>query len=129
MRIERADFVAVPSTDWERSRAFYASAFAASEIVTSPNYLELDIGGATRLGLYERVAFGVNTGQVPLPASTGEIARTELYFRVSDLAAAVAKLEAAGARLLSAARDRSWGERAAYFADPDGNVVVVAVPA
>ena len=23
MRIEKADFVAVPSTDWERTRAFY----------------------------------------------------------------------------------------------------------
>jgi catechol 2,3-dioxygenase-like lactoylglutathione lyase family enzyme len=113
--------------DLERARAFYASAFAASEVVSSPSYLELEIGGTTRLGLYERVAFGRNTGQVPPPLASGEISRTELYFRVADLPAAIAKLDAAGARLLSPAQDRSWGERAAYFADPDGNVIVAAV--
>jgi len=37
-------------------------------------------------------------------------------------------LEAAGARLLSAAAPRDWGDEAAYFADPDGNVLVVARP-
>ena len=114
--------------DLQRSRAFYTTAFSAAEVVTSPSYVELDIGGATRVGLYERVAFGANPGRVPPPPAEGEISRTELYLRVSDLPAAIVKLEAAGARLLSAAQDRSWGERAAYFADPDGNVVVVAVP-
>ena len=54
--------------------------------------------------------------------------RDRLYLRVDDLPAAVDALEAAGARLLSAAAPRDWGDEAAYFADPDGNVLVVARP-
>jgi GNAT superfamily N-acetyltransferase len=42
--------------------------------------------------------------------------------------AAVSRVESAGGRVLSPALPRDWGDRAAYFADPDGNVVVVAVP-
>ena len=58
----------------------------------------------------------------------GAITATELYLRVDDLAAAVEALAAAGARLLSPAAQRDWGDEAAYFADPDGNVLVVARP-
>lgn len=113
----------------ERARAFYTTAFDASQVVTSPSYLELDVGGTTKLGLYERNGFGRNIGTTPAAATPGEVSRTELYFRVGDLPSAIARLEAAGARLLSAAEQRPWGEVAAYFADPDGNVVVVAAPA
>jgi uncharacterized glyoxalase superfamily protein PhnB len=37
-----------------------------------------------------------------------------------------ASLEAAGARPLKELAPQSWGEEAAWFADPDGNVVAVA---
>jgi predicted enzyme related to lactoylglutathione lyase len=56
----------------------------------------------------------------------GRVSPAYLYVRVSDLDETVSRLEAAGARLLSPASDRSWGERAAWFADPDGNVIAVA---
>ncbi|MBI2932661.1 MAG: VOC family protein, partial [Planctomycetes bacterium] len=39
---------------------------------------------------------------------------------------AIARIEATGARLLSARAPRPWGDEAAYYADPDGNVVVLA---
>jgi catechol-2,3-dioxygenase len=35
-------------------------------------------------------------------------------------------LECAGARRLSPRQQRGWGDEAAYFADPDGNVFAVA---
>lgn len=35
----------------------------------------------------------------------------------------------AGGRPLSPLQPRSWGEEAAWFADPDGNVIAVAQPA
>ncbi len=38
-------------------------------------------------------------------------------------------MERAGGRLLSARAARAWGDEAAYFADPEGNVLVVARPA
>jgi uncharacterized glyoxalase superfamily protein PhnB len=54
------------------------------------------------------------------------VAPAYLYVRVDDAVEVAARLEAAGARPLSPLIDRSWGERAAWFADPDGNVVAVA---
>jgi uncharacterized glyoxalase superfamily protein PhnB len=40
----------------------------------------------------------------------------------------VERLHSAGARALSPLGPRDWGDEAAYFADPDGNVLVVARP-
>jgi len=46
--------------------------------------------------------------------------------RVDDLEGTIERLRDAGARPLSPRADRNWGDEAAYFADPDGNVVAVA---
>jgi hypothetical protein len=40
--------------------------------------------------------------------------------------ATIANLEEAGGRPLSPLSARAWGEEAAWFADPDGNLVAVA---
>jgi uncharacterized glyoxalase superfamily protein PhnB len=56
----------------------------------------------------------------------GELSTTELYFYADDGDAAAAALVAAGARCLSPLAPRPWGDEAAYFADPSGNVLVVA---
>jgi catechol 2,3-dioxygenase-like lactoylglutathione lyase family enzyme len=114
--------------DLARARRFYEEAFAWPRTVEVPVYVEHALPGGSRLGLYERMAFARNTGRPPVPTPPGEIGATELYFHVDDLEAAVARLEAAGARTLSAVAARPWGDDAAYFADPDGNVLVVARP-
>ncbi|HEX6701357.1 MAG TPA: VOC family protein [Gaiellaceae bacterium] len=49
-----------------------------------------------------------------------------LYVRVPDVRTTIARLEEDGARPLAPLAARSWGEEAAWFADPDGNVVAVA---
>ena len=61
-----------------------------------------------------------------LRASGGEARGTELYVMVDDLALAIVRLRKARARPLSRRAPREWGHEAAYFADPDGNVVAVA---
>ena len=81
-----------------------------------------------RLGLYERQGFGRNTGQVPAHILDGELASTEIYLHVDDIQAAIDRLTRAGARALSPLTPRDWGDEAAYFADPDGNVLVLARP-
>jgi catechol 2,3-dioxygenase-like lactoylglutathione lyase family enzyme len=115
-------------TDVDRSAAFYRQAFGWSQHVDEPVYAELELPGGMRLGLYERHGFGRNTGEVPTPVPKGAITGSELYVRVSDLAIAMRRLEDAGARALSPRAARPWGDEAAYYADPDGNVVVVATP-
>jgi uncharacterized glyoxalase superfamily protein PhnB len=116
--------LAVP--DLVRAAEFYERAFGFRREVSVPVYVELAVPGGMRLGLYERRSFGRNTNQVPVETPSGELAATELYFHVDDLDAAVERLRAAGARELSARAKRDWGDEAAYFADPFGNVVVVA---
>lgn len=114
--------------DLEANSTFYRAAFGWPCAVETPVYVELALPGGQRLGLYERESFGKNTGKLPVRTGPGELAATELYFHTDDLEAAIARLELAGARLLSPLAPREWGDEAAYFADPSGNVLVVARP-
>lgn len=111
-----------------RAAHFYERAFELTPQVQVPVYREYALPGGQRLGLYQREAFGRNTGQVPAQVPAGELTATELYLWVEELEPWLARLVAAGARLLSAAAPRPWGDEAAYFADPEGNVLVVARP-
>jgi catechol 2,3-dioxygenase-like lactoylglutathione lyase family enzyme len=113
-------------TDLQKSVDFYRRAFGWETEVEVPVYVEFKLPGGNFLGVYVREAFGRNTGQVPFEIPPGELSGTEIYLRVTDLPRAVGRLESAGARLLSAAAARDWGDTAAYYADPDGNVLVVA---
>ncbi len=119
--------LAVP--DLGRSAAFYRSAFGWTQTVDVPVYAEFELPGGMRLGVYQREGFGRNTGRVPVQTPAGELAPSELYFHCDDLSGTIARVEAAGGRLLSPLALRPWGDEAAYFADPDGNVLVLARPA
>ncbi len=114
--------------DLPRAAAFYDAAFGWEVGVDVSVYREYRVPGGTGVGLYVRGGFARNIGVVPASVPAGAVTSTELYAWVDDLPAAVARLERAGARLLSPAAPRDWGDDAAYFADPDGNVIAVAVP-
>ncbi len=112
--------------DLPRAVTFYRDAFGWEQVVDVPTYAEFALPGGMRLGLYERLGFGRNTGKVPARIPGGELAPTELYFRVDDIQSAIDRLTRAGARALSPLASRDWGDEAAYFADPDGNALVLA---
>lgn len=111
-------------SDLKRSVAFWRAAFGWRPRVEVPVYVELVMPGGT-LGLYQREAFTRNTGEGAAGPPVAGTTSTELYVRVVEPLATAARLEAAGARCLSPLALRPWGEEAAYYADPDGNVVVV----
>jgi len=112
--------------DVDRAAIFYTRAFGWPIEVEVPVYVQFALPDGRSIGVYERNSFGVNTGEVPDLPPAGALSGTELYFRTDDLDGAMARLEAAGARKLSGARARDWGDTVAYFADPDGNVIAVA---
>jgi predicted enzyme related to lactoylglutathione lyase len=87
-------------SDLRPSLEFYERAFGwpRNDWIDYTNYVELLPPDGGALGLYEREGF----------------------------AATVAALEEAGGRPISPLAARDWGEEAAWFADPDGNVVAVA---
>ncbi len=109
-----------------RARGLYDAAFGWPTDVDLPVYVEYVLPGDQRIGLYARQGFARNTGVAPVATPPGAIAPTELYLRVGDLPEAAMRLTAAGARLLSAAAPRDWGDSVAYFADLDGNVLAIA---
>jgi lactoylglutathione lyase len=107
---------------------FYQEAFGWPLLIDAPGYAELELPAGMRLGLYDRRAFGRNLGRTPPAPMEGTLSRSKLYLSVADLDEAVTRVRRAGAPLLSGPAPRDWGDRVAYLADPDGNVVALAQP-
>ena len=112
--------------DLAEAVAFYDAALGWPHVVDVPVYVEMKHPAGQRLGLYLRDAYANNTMLPPARVGHDHVTPTELYFYVHDLDRAVLRLEAAGARVTSAAALRDWGDEAAYLRDPFGHVVVVA---
>ena len=117
-------------TDLERSLAFYEEALGwpRNDRIAYSNYVELLPNDGGALGLYERDGFAGTVGAEPATVDNGVVAPAYVYVRVDDVGSSAARIEAAGGRPLSPSGARQWGETAAWFADPDGNVIAVASP-
>jgi uncharacterized protein len=115
-------------SDLTRTLDFYERAFGwpRNERIDYTNYVELLPADGGSVGLYERDGFAEEVGADPVDVPSGQVPPAYVYTRVDDVAATAARIEAAGGRPLSPLRPRAWGETAAWFADPDGNVVAVA---
>ena len=114
--------------DVARSKDFYVSAFGWRLVVDLPVYVEMEVPTGLRVGLYARAGFAGNTGEPPASRPTAGTTTCELYLRVDDPAAALARIRVCGGRVLSEVAPRPWGDEAGYAADPDGNVVAVSRP-
>jgi predicted enzyme related to lactoylglutathione lyase len=115
-------------SDLGRSLDFYECAFGwpRNDLIDYANYVELLPPDGGALGLYEREGFAQTVGADPTDVPNGRVAPAYLYVRVDDVEVAASRVGAAGGRSLSELAPRSWGETAAWFADPDGNVIAVA---
>ena len=108
MQIEKADFVAIPSQDGERSRRFYGETLG---LRADPKAQYEFWAGDTCLGIWEPERLG-GTFQ---PSKNGHIA-----FNVPDVAEARAELEAKGVTFDGETIDTGVCHMA-LFEDPDGN--------
>jgi predicted enzyme related to lactoylglutathione lyase len=108
--VQRTDFVAVPTRDRARSAAFYEETLGLSKNQTSDTWIEFETGNLT-LSLVVPEEAGIEFA--PLPFGT-------VVVRVPDVAAAKAKLEAAGVEFVGEPWDSGVCHGAA-FKDPDGN--------
>ena len=116
--------------DLGRSLAFYDTAFdwPRNPRIDYSNYVELFPSDGGTLGLFEREGFAGTVGAEPLRVENGGVPPAYVYVRVDDVDDAIGRITTAGGRPLSPLRLREWGETAAWFADPDGNVIAVAGP-
>jgi catechol 2,3-dioxygenase-like lactoylglutathione lyase family enzyme len=113
-------------SDVDRAYAFYRGVFGwESHLGWRGEYEELVVTEEDRLGLYRKDGWAASAGAEPAELN-GHVSPAYLYVLVDDLDGTIERLQEAGARPLSARADRNWGDEAAYFADPDGNVFAVA---
>ena len=108
MEITGVDFVAVPSTDWQRSRAFYVETLGLRPDATRDAEFWV---GDTCFGIYEPASFGIEFA----PQRNAHIA-----LHVDDVAAARAELESKGVEFSGETFDTGVCYMA-FFQDPDGN--------
>ena len=115
-------------TDLARSLDFYERAFdwPRNPRIDYTNYVELLPPGGGAVGLFEAEGYSQLVGADSAPIPDDRVAPAYVYVRVDDVESAAARVEEAGGRPLSRLASRSWGEDAAWFADPDGNVIAVA---
>ena len=111
LKIERVDFVDVPTRDVERAIAFYRDVLELPQNPREPT--EFEAGNVT-LALWNPEDQGVD---FPTSAAHG------IALRVEDVAAARAELEAKGVEFVG---DRDSGVcNMAFFTDPDGNSLIL----
>jgi predicted enzyme related to lactoylglutathione lyase len=120
--------VVLAVSDLERSLDFYERAFdwPRNERIDYTNYVELLPPDGGAVGLFESDGYAELVGADSAPIPEGRVAPAYVYVRVADVETVASRVAAAGGRSLSALAPRSWGESAAWFADPDGNVIAVA---
>lgn len=110
----------------ERAIGFYGALLGGVETFRFPDagpaaFVALRLG-ESEIGLGALGAGPALHGQPQRPA-TGH--RIELCVYVDDVDATVERLRAAGAPVVLEPADQPWGERVAYVADPDGNLVML----
>ncbi|MBP8823764.1 MAG: VOC family protein [Flavobacteriales bacterium] len=128
MRITASEFILYVA-DQARSTRFYRALLGCDPLLDVPGMTEFGLGPAVKLGLMpEQGIARIISGPMPHPAQGQGVPRCELYLLVDDLEAAVVRAKEAGAHVVDPARDRDWGHRVAYFADPDAHVVALAAP-
>lgn len=113
--------------DVARSLDFYGRAFgfATRFLDETGAFGELDTGTTSlafcSLDLLQRL------GKTP-GRPTPEAPSAEIAFVTDDVAAALERACAAGARLLQAPETMAWGQTTAYVCDPDGFTVELCSP-
>jgi predicted enzyme related to lactoylglutathione lyase len=115
IEVERVDYVRVPVTDIEQAKHFYGELLGLAQNPNSPgdDWVEYEAGNVT---LAVMTPHTHEHEFAPLPPAT-------LAFRVPDVAAAKARLEAAGVEV-----DEMWDSglcRGAGISDPDGNRILL----
>ena len=113
--VERVDFIRVPVTDIEKARHFYGAVLGLEQNPNSPgdDWIEYEVGNVTLAVVTPHTH---DYEFAPLPPGT-------IALRVPDVAAAKAKLEAAGVQV-----NEMWDSRVcngAGFSDPDGNRILL----
>ena len=121
---QRLSLVTLGVADVARSRWFYEALGWRASTASQEDVAFFQLGGIG-LSLFGRVALAEDAG-LPEAPGFGGVALAHNARTHEEVDTILERARAAGARILRAARDTSWGGYAGYFADPDGHPWEVA---
>ena len=111
----------------EFSKIFYAKVLGLQPRLHDKGMTELALGSYFVLGLMpENGIARIPVPFTPHPASGNGIPRTDLYLFVDNPTTTLELALPAGAKLISTAQKRDWGDAVAYCADSDGHNLAFA---
>lgn len=114
-------------SDLERSKLFYGRILQKEPVLDVPGMTEFMLSENFKLGMMPEA--GIAKILTPLtrhPDEGNGIPRCELYLMVDNPEESVRRAVSAGAKLISAASSRDWGDTVGYCADPDGHIIAFA---
>jgi lactoylglutathione lyase len=123
----RRMFPMLSTENLDQAVRFYRDLLGGTETYRFPPPGEQPVFLTLRLGESE-LGLGAITEARPLhgqPQRPAQGHRIELCIYVDDVDATVERLRAADVPILVEPTDQAWGERVAYVADPDGNLVML----
>ncbi len=123
----RHNLTILATENLEKTADFYTRAFDWPIRTRNNRYVEFEIPGGRGLGISKIKAVGNTIDKMPHDNVGNSKKNVALYFHCDDLPRAIARLVSAGAHEVSALKDRDWGDKTAFFADPDGNIIATAI--
>ncbi len=121
---QRVSLITVGAQNIEAMAAFY-SALGWERVDSPDGVVAFDLIGQT-LGLYPLDKLAEDIGVAPETLGRGAMTLGYNTREKEDVAPLLAKVEAAGGKVLKPATDVFWGGHHGYFADPEGHIWEVA---
>lgn len=113
--------------DQEISTGFYTKVLRQTPGLNVPGMTEFRLAENFTLGLMPNSSIAkILNGKTPPPQSGTGIPRCELYLYVDNIDEELTNIIQNDIEFISGLEDRSWGDRAFYFADPDGHIIAFA---
>ena len=114
-------------TNQEESCKFYQNLFRKDPDLNVPGMTEFNLSDNCKIGLMPNKGIAkILADKTPHPDSGDGIPRCELYFYVDNIQLEFENAIEAGAKLISPILNREWGDKACYFADPNGHIIAFA---
>lgn len=111
----------------QRSTSFYQAVLNQQPVLNVPGMTEFMLNKHIKLGLMpEKGIAKIITPHTQHPELGNGIPRCELYLIVDDPDQALITAVSAGAREISKASLRNWGDTVSYCIDPDGHIIAFA---
>jgi catechol 2,3-dioxygenase-like lactoylglutathione lyase family enzyme len=111
----------------ERSKIFYEQLLGLKPVLDVPGMTEFALSDTCKLGLMpEQNIAKILLHKTPHPASGNGIPRCELYLYVDNINEYYSAAKKMNAAIIDEASVRDWGDKACYFADPDGHIIAFA---